>query len=202
MTSGSDWTGLVERIQAGEPCAEEELYLFMQRTVRWYLLRRIGNREDADDRAHDVYIAVLMAIRECRVRQPEALPGYIFGTLKNTMAKVIGLAVSARNRLTALEDLSEDPVDDRHDPERQVWENERAGIMAKLLNELRPADREVLVRFYVENQPAERIQAEMCLSATSFRLLKSRAKAKFSRLTSRHLEKKPSPDVKIRRACG
>jgi hypothetical protein len=40
-------------------------------------------------------------------------------------------------------------------------------------------DREILDRFYVQEQLPERICDEMKLSITQFRLLKSRAKARF-----------------------
>jgi hypothetical protein len=40
----------------------------------------------------------------------------------------------------------------------------------------------VLVRFYLEEQPAERICNDMKLTETQFRLIKSRAKARFGEL--------------------
>jgi hypothetical protein len=41
---------------------------------------------------------------------------------------------------------------------------------------------EVLSRFYLREQPRERIQLEMGLTETQFHLLKSRAKARLTRL--------------------
>jgi DNA-directed RNA polymerase specialized sigma24 family protein len=46
-------------------------------------------------------------------------------------------------------------------------------------------DREILRRFYVEEQPQEMICEEMGLSYNQFRLLKSRAKARFGELGKR-----------------
>jgi hypothetical protein len=46
-------------------------------------------------------------------------------------------------------------------------------------------DREILQRFYVLEQPHEQIRADMGLSYNQFRLLKSRAKARFARLGKR-----------------
>ncbi len=50
------------------------------------------------------------------------------------------------------------------------------------MNRMRPRDREVLVRFYVQEQDAAEICRTMDLTETQFRLLKSRAKARLTRL--------------------
>jgi DNA-directed RNA polymerase specialized sigma24 family protein len=52
----------------------------------------------------------------------------------------------------------------------------------RILNSLPKRDREVLARFYLEEQRPERICREMGLSETQFRLVKSRAKARFGEL--------------------
>jgi len=46
------------------------------------------------------------------------------------------------------------------------------------LAEMRTRDRELLVRFYLENQTREQICEEMGLTETQYRLFKSRAKGK------------------------
>jgi len=52
---------------------------------------------------------------------------------------------------------------------------------------LRPKEREVLVRFYLDEQDGDTIQREMGLSATQYRLLKSRSKQKLETITSKTL---------------
>jgi RNA polymerase sigma-70 factor, ECF subfamily len=62
---------------------------------------------------------------------------------------------------------------------------QRTEIARKVLNGVSRRDREILNRFYVLEQPQERICAEMGLSYNQFRLLKSRAKARFGELGKR-----------------
>ena len=50
-------------------------------------------------------------------------------------------------------------------------------------------DREILTRFYLLNQSQEQICDEMGLNNTQFRLLKSRAKARFGELGRRTLRR-------------
>jgi len=54
-----------------------------------------------------------------------------------------------------------------------------------VLKEISDRDREVLMRFYVHEQSYETICQEMGLTYNQFRLLKSRAKARFGKLGRR-----------------
>jgi DNA-directed RNA polymerase specialized sigma24 family protein len=60
-------------------------------------------------------------------------------------------------------------------------QQEHRQIAARVLSEMPQRDREVLVRFYVNEETPAQIQREMVLSSNQFRLLKSRAKARFSK---------------------
>jgi DNA-directed RNA polymerase specialized sigma24 family protein len=55
-------------------------------------------------------------------------------------------------------------------------------IARKVLEEVSGRDREILQRFYVLGQSQEQICAVMELSCNQFRLLKSRAKARFGEI--------------------
>jgi RNA polymerase sigma-70 factor (ECF subfamily) len=59
--------------------------------------------------------------------------------------------------------------------------------MTSVLRELSERDREILVRFYLKEEPQEQICREMSLTETQFRLLKSRAKAKFGEIGRKKL---------------
>jgi RNA polymerase sigma-70 factor (ECF subfamily) len=70
----------------------------------------------------------------------------------------------------------------RENPERSMLTRQRAEIARKVLNGVSRRDREILNRFYVLEQTQEQICADMGLSYNQFRLLKSRAKARFGEL--------------------
>ena len=67
-------------------------------------------------------------------------------------------------------------------PEERLLERERIDLAARVLREMNPRDREILTRFYLQEQTQEQICAGMAINATQFRLLKSRAKARFGDL--------------------
>jgi len=70
-------------------------------------------------------------------------------------------------------------------PERIILERQTQEVAMRLLRSLPERDRNVLTRFYLEEQPAEQICRDMDLTETQFRLIKSRAKARYGELGKR-----------------
>jgi DNA-directed RNA polymerase specialized sigma24 family protein len=73
-------------------------------------------------------------------------------------------------------------LDARSNPEHRVIRRQFNEVARRILSAMREREREVLVRFYLEEQPAPEICRAMGLTETQFRLLKSRAKARFGSL--------------------
>jgi RNA polymerase sigma-70 factor (ECF subfamily) len=63
-------------------------------------------------------------------------------------------------------------------------------------------DKEILTRFYLREQSQEQICAEMSLTETQFRLLKSRAKARFGEIGKKKLASKALRAVFVRTSTG
>jgi DNA-directed RNA polymerase specialized sigma subunit len=76
------------------------------------------------------------------------------------------------------------------DPEQTYKFKEQDEFLDRVFNELAPKEIDILNRFYVEEQSCPKIMREMNLSETQYRLLKSRAKAKFGAIGKRLNEKK------------
>lgn len=72
--------------------------------------------------------------------------------------------------------------DRQPDPERKAIEQENIGLAMRVLNTLPLRDRQVLIRFYLQEQSPRQICRELGLTPTQFRLTKSRAKARFTEL--------------------
>jgi RNA polymerase sigma-70 factor, ECF subfamily len=166
---------LVERIAAGDRDAMEELYRTLMRGLRGNLGRQLP-AEMVEDRAHNVFLITVNAIRSGQIREPARLPGFIRTvTMRQAADAIRGLS---RQRNQQVNPLDVALTDEREDPERSVEEQERRACLLAALQALSPRDREILVRFYLHEQDAERICGEMGLSPTQFRLFKSRAKAR------------------------
>ena len=85
--SETDWALVVERIRLGDPAAMEELYAYFGKGVRYFLLRRLGT-DELDDRVHDVFLVVAVAIRNGELRDPARLMGYVRTVVRRMIAGI------------------------------------------------------------------------------------------------------------------
>jgi RNA polymerase sigma-70 factor, ECF subfamily len=174
--SQTNYTDLVLRVRNNDEAATQRLYHLFQPMVRHLIARQILT--EIDDHVQDVLWIVITAVRSDKLRDPEALPAYVRGIVRNKIYEAIHEAVNTRTRFTSLEFVQvEDP---RQSSEQAILAAERQRLMREALQRLRPCDREILVRFYLDRQLPEQIMREMNLNPTQFRLLKSRAKAKLT----------------------
>lgn len=195
-----DWSGLVGRIQAQDKQAMEELYRLFGRGIRFYLCRQLGPQE-LDDKVHDTFLIVVQAIRRGDLREPERLMGFVRTVVRRQVAASIEQAVQRRRDM---QELDEDMgvCDKGQTPEENLIRRQRAEIMATILRGISQRDREILTRFYLLEQPQEQICQEMSLTDTQFRLLKSRAKARFGELGRRRLARRPLARLSRRKTAG
>ena len=183
----AEWAELVESIRAGDQDAMSRLYATFGRGVRFYLSRQLGAQE-IDDKVHDTFLVVLGAIQRGELREPERLMGYVRTVVRRLVATHIDRLVEERRERTEI-DEGFSLADDRGDPEQEALQRQKVKIMEQVLHTISRRDREILTRFYLYEQTQEQICREMGLNDTQFRLLKSRAKARFAELGKRKLEK-------------
>ena len=179
----SDYVDIVRGVEAGEQAAISRLYSMIQRGSRWYLTKQLGP-DDAEDRLHDTFLALLRAIQAGELRDARCLPAFVRIIVRRQVAAVIQSRVTDRRRMVADDGPTPLQVADAEtpDPEKQLYRAEQVAMMRRTLGELTPQDREILERFYLHEQRPEQICEEMNLTACQFRNLKSRAKARFSEL--------------------
>jgi RNA polymerase sigma-70 factor, ECF subfamily len=173
------WSQVVDRIRAGEPSGMEELYRVFSKGIRYYLYRQIGP-QDLDDKVHDIFLIITQSIQRGDLRDPQRLMGYVRTIVRRQVAAHIDTAVQERRNADLTD--SRYTCDHSPNPERGLIDRQNEELALRILNSLQKRDREVLIRFYLDEQPAERICEEMGLSETQFRLIKSRAKARFGEL--------------------
>jgi RNA polymerase sigma-70 factor (ECF subfamily) len=187
--SAVDWTELVARIQRGDDAGMEELYRLFARGIRFYLCRQLGMQE-LDDKVHDTFLIVVQAIRRGDLREPDRLMGFVRTVVRRQVAAHIDQVVHSRRDEMHL-DLGVRVADRQRDPEQNMAYQQKNDFMLDILRQLSERDREVLTRFYLHEETQEEICVEMNLTETQFRLLKSRAKARFGELGKRRLQQKP-----------
>jgi RNA polymerase sigma-70 factor (ECF subfamily) len=180
-----DWAALVAQVKAGEDAGMEALYKLFSKGIRFYLCRQLGPQE-LEDKVHDTFLIVVNAIKRGDLREPERLMGFVRTVVRRQVAAYIETAVHTRREQTDLE-TGTAVADRKHNPEQEAIVKEKAELMKSALQALSQRDRDILVRFYLKEQSQEQICEEMSLTETQFRLLKSRAKAKFGEIGRKKL---------------
>lgn len=193
---GIDWAALVDSISAGEETGMEDLYRIFSKGIRFYLCRHLGLQE-LDDKVHDTFVIVVQAIRRGELRESERLMGFVRTIVRRQVAAHIDEAIQTRRDVTDM-DAGVVIIDSKRNPEEKAIGREHVDMMAQILQDLSDRDREILTRFYLHEQSQEKICKEMNLSDTQFRLLKSRAKARFGDLGRKKLKKKPITEFSMR----
>ncbi len=195
-----EWSTLVAKIKAGEDAGMEQLYKLFSRGIRYYLCRQLGPQE-LEDKVHDTFLIVVNAIQRGDLREPERLMGFVRTVVRRQVAAYIEQAVHTRREQTDLES-GVTVADRKQNPEQEAMIRQKAELMKSALAALSQRDRDILVRFYLQEQPQEQICREMSLTETQFRLLKSRAKAKFGEIGKKKLTSHGLFSVFVRAHAG
>ena len=156
----------------------EELYRMFGRGIRYYLCRQLGHQE-LDDKVHDTFLIVVHAIRRGELREPDRLMGFVRTVVRRQVAAHIDEVVHSRRDEANL-DVGVQVPDRRHNPEQSADFREKVELMRGVLMCLSERDREILTRFYLDEQSQEQICREMGLTTSEFRAIKSQAKDHFS----------------------
>ncbi len=154
--------------------------------LRLLVGRALRYGPELEDTVQDVMWIAISNIRAGKLQDHRCAIGYIRTIMKCRISNVISNRVQARKRSDA---LTNDVVPDRRqNPEQEAENAELRSLLQAALGSLSDQQREILSRFYVEDQSAQQICAEMSLNETQFRLLKSRSKAKFGEVGRRYLK--------------
>ena len=116
---------VVENVRNGHPDGLDQLYSVF-RILSASLRRQIGY-QDFDDRVHDMFIVVVEAIRDGKLREPGALPSYIHGVARLSLCSKIGVKTRHDRLSGSLAALGDHAgIGSRHP--RTLWRNASAPI--------------------------------------------------------------------------
>jgi RNA polymerase sigma-70 factor, ECF subfamily len=183
-----DWAALVAGIRANEPAAIEQLYFIFSQGFRAMLRRRLES-PDTEDKLHDLFLILLQAIRNGNIRDPDRLMGFARTIARRQIAGYINEVAHRRQRYSSLDEREMFVPHPTCTPEQSIIARNHIAIVDRVLSELSTRHQEILTRVYIQDQSQEQVCAEMRLTETQFRLLKSRAKLRFADLGKRKIMK-------------
>lgn len=162
VPQGIEWRELVAGIKAGDDAAMAKLYALFNKGTRYYLARQLGTQE-LEDKVHDNFLVAVNAIQRGDLREPERLMGFMRTVARRQVAGEIEKRVHARRNAEMDAGYAAIAPDKRTNPEQALAQTEKQEITEAILDKLREDKREILTRFYIEEQPKEQIIREMGL---------------------------------------
>lgn len=170
---------LVDRIIAGDPTAETELWDRFRQGVFHIVLRIVGDHHLAEDLTQDTFFIIIGKVRQGDVRRPESLAAFVA-----QVARFHAIEQIRKLRHQRLEDLGEaeqlpDPAPNRLS---QMETGEQFDEMRALIGQLIPRDRDLIMRLYINEEPKERICADLGLTSSQFDRVLHRARKRYKAL--------------------
>jgi RNA polymerase sigma-70 factor (ECF subfamily) len=174
--------GLVARIRNGDRGAEEELIARYSRGVTLILRRSASVSAAIEDLYQEVFLRAMEKIRGGEVRDPERLSGFICGLARNLAIDYFRRRNSQAESLVASEHDIAVP-DQSPSPLEQALQIEDARRIRQVLGELSSErDRQVLHRFYIDEEDKDRICMDLKLTSLQFNRVLHRARERFREL--------------------
>ena len=176
---------LVTRIAQGEKQAEEQLVARYSRGLLSFLRRKTNADDLADDLHQDTFRIVLERLRSKGLENPAQLAGFIHATARNL---VIGHFRKQARRKTEPDSVAIARASQGGATQSDMTMlDEQAKMVRSVLAELRSErDRELLIRFYLDEEDKQSVCAALNLTDTHFNRVIFRARERFRELLLKH----------------
>ncbi len=166
----SDLAALVDRAIGGDVEAFHALYESYHRRVVTYADVRLRGREEAEDVAQDVFLAVWRQLPAFEDRHPDAFPAWLFRIAHNVVTDRVRRA--ARRRSVPLEMIPGEPRSKEEGVLSHMLSDE---AVADMLGGLPERQREVLILRFILDLPQRQVARILELGEGAVESLQVRA---------------------------
>src|SRR6185503_4307749 len=125
-------------------------------------MRRLGHRADAEDMAQDALQRVAKALSENRLREPGALPAFVYQTALHVCQQSLRKRYRERRALEAYARSS--PDESGPPPWTDLVAEERRRVVRRALQTLAADDRELLEQLYARDAELDELAARLGIS--------------------------------------
>ena len=168
-------TSLVDRVVAGEKQAEAKMIERYSRGLRFLLRRKTRDAELTEDLLQETWAIALVKLRKSGLDDPGRLAGYLCGIAKN-LAQSEHRRVR-RQRTSVNSEIVDLIPDESSSPFRQISRAEVCRQVRALVDDLKKdRDKEILKRFYVQDEDKESICSYLDVDSTHFNRVLFRAR--------------------------
>jgi RNA polymerase sigma-70 factor (ECF subfamily) len=166
---------ICHRILAGDKDAERDLFARFYGGVVVMLRRRLSDRSLAEDLANEALSKVMTILRSRPIEEPAKLAAFIHGVAANLARNA--QRKHARQKTEADTEAVEQTLDQSNDPAMLSMRASLARVVRNLLASLPLArDRQILTRYYLEEDAKEDICRDLELTQEHFDRVVHRAR--------------------------
>jgi RNA polymerase sigma factor (sigma-70 family) len=165
-------------IIAGDSAAEFELVQLFKGRIKHIILRITNNASLVDDFSQDTFLTVIKKIRNGDLEDAEKLGAFVAGVARN---HAIEQMRTLRRRATNDLEAAGQVPDPTPDPFEQLLATEYSSDLRTMINLLNPRYKELLLRYYINEEPKETICAELALTSAQFDNVVHRARNSLKR---------------------
>ncbi len=175
---------LAQRIGRGDRSAEGELFERYGRGVLYLLKHKTRDPELALDLRQETFRVAIENLRAHGLQEAERIGAYLRGIAVNLA--IADARKTIRRATTADSDAVELIADPGSSPAENVSREQTRDAVRALLDELPvQRDREILLRFYLEDEDKDSICAGLGVDSAHFNRVLFRAKQRFGELVAR-----------------
>lgn len=142
-------------------------------------MRRLGSRADAEDMAQDALQRVTKALDEDRLRDPNALPAFVYQTALHICQQSLRKRYRERRALEGYARSSLDESGVAH-ALTDLIDEERRRVVRLALQSLGSDDRELLEQLYTRDADPDELAERLGISSGALRVRKHRALQRLS----------------------
>jgi RNA polymerase sigma-70 factor, ECF subfamily len=184
--ASSKLSTLAKRIMAGDSAAEEEVVRYYNQGVSIIIDQIVRGRSVTEDLTQDTFKIVLAKVRQGELREPERLSGFVCSVARNTAIDYIRRTRHLQHQEAA--GYAEQIPDPAPTQLEEVLEQEKSMLVRQLINELKmERDRHLLFRYYIAEDDANQICADLGLTRSQFNNILYRATKRFKQLYVKHV---------------
>lgn len=178
----------VQRLTAGDPETESHFVSYFSELLLIKLRRLVRTRQALDDIRQETFLRVFRVLRQKGLAAPERLGAFVNGVCRNVMVEYYRSA--AKHPQLPVNGL--DAAGERLDPEAELVTEESKRIVRRILERMRPKDRQILRLVFLDERDKDEVCRICQVDRNHLRVLLHRAKNRFrERLPA------PSPKAKI-----
>ncbi len=161
--------------------AERELSSRFGDRIRIFAAHRLHDAAAAEDIAQDTLRTVVSALRERKIQNLDALPGFVFTTARNLCMHWTRSVARETSAFHRFHNANADVPAESRDALRDLIDQDRRRIVRKALSELSPDDRNLLTLLYFRGLSSEEAAATLSITTAAVRVRKHRALQRLAR---------------------